>query len=79
MLERLWKKTETLAHFWKVKFAQSCPTLCNSMDYTACLSGLPAIIRFLFYARLQLPRLIQGVRSGDGVGEDQDTIASIRY
>ena len=25
------------------------------------------------------PRLIQGVRSGDGVGEDQDTIASIRY
>ena len=25
------------------------------------------------------PRLIQGVRSGDGVGEGQDTIASIRY
>ena len=25
------------------------------------------------------PRLIQGVRSGDGIGEDQDTIASIRY
>ena len=25
------------------------------------------------------PRLIQGVRSGDGVGEDQDTVASIRY
>ena len=25
------------------------------------------------------PWLIQGVRSGDGVGEDQDTIASIRY
>ena len=25
------------------------------------------------------PQLIQGVRSGDGVGEDQDTIASIRY
>ena len=24
-------------------------------------------------------RLIQGVRSGDGVGEDKDTIASIRY
>ena len=29
-------------------------------------------------ARVQ-PRLIQGIRSGDGVGEDQDTIASIRY
>ena len=29
-------------------------------------------------ARVQ-PRLIQGVRSGDGVGEDQDTIALIRY
>ena len=25
------------------------------------------------------PRLIQGIRSGDSVGEDQDTIASIRY
>ena len=25
------------------------------------------------------PWLIQGVRSGDSVGEDQDTIASIRY
>ena len=25
------------------------------------------------------PRLIKGIRSGDGVGEDQDTIASIRY
>ena len=25
------------------------------------------------------PQLIQGVRSGDGVSEDQDTIASIRY
>ena len=25
------------------------------------------------------PRLIQGVRSGDGIGEDQDTITSIRY
>ena len=25
------------------------------------------------------PRLIQGIRSGDGIGEDKDTIASIRY
>jgi len=25
------------------------------------------------------PQLIQGVQSRDGVGEDQDTIASIRY
>ena len=25
------------------------------------------------------PRLIQGIQSGDGVGEDKDTIASIRY
>ena len=25
------------------------------------------------------PQMIQGVQSGDGVGEDQDTIASIRY
>ena len=25
------------------------------------------------------PRLIQGIRSGDSVGKDEDTIASIRY
>ena len=25
------------------------------------------------------PRLIQGIQSGDSVGKDQDTIASIRY
>ena len=25
------------------------------------------------------PRLIQGIRSGEGFGEDQDIIASIRY
>ena len=25
------------------------------------------------------PQLIQGVRSGDSVGEDQETIVSIRY
>ena len=25
------------------------------------------------------PRLIQGIQSGDGVDEGQDTIASIRY
>ena len=30
------------------------------------------------FARVQ-PQLIQGIRKGDGVGEDQDTIASIRY
>ena len=30
------------------------------------------------FARVQ-PRLIQGVQSGDGIDEDQDTIASIRY
>ena len=29
-------------------------------------------------ARVQ-SRLIQGIRSGDGVGKDKDTIASIRY
>ena len=25
------------------------------------------------------PQLIQGIQSGDGIGKDQDTIASIRY
>ena len=31
-----------------------------------------------FSAEVQ-PRLIQGIRRGDGFGEDQDAIASIRY
>ena len=36
------------------------------------------LVLLLSFARVQ-PRLIQGIRSGDGVGEDQDTIVSIRY
>ena len=36
--------------------------------------------RFLkILATLDQPRLIQGIRRRDGIGEDQDTIASIRY
>ena len=41
-------------------------------------SPLPAWGLKLSVAEVQ-PQLIQGVRSGDSVGEDQDTIASIRY
>ena len=41
-----------------------------------CVSGRAELLPAL--AGVQ-PQLIQGVRSGDGVGEDQDTIASIRY
>jgi len=52
------------------------------------LLQLSSTIRFLHYQILRTwssldagvqPRLIQGIRSGDGVGEGQDTIASIRY
>ena len=54
----------------KVLVIQLCLTLCDPMSvaYQAPLS-----MRFSS-ARVQ-PRWIQGVRSGDGVGEDQETIA----
>ena len=45
---------------------KSCPTLCYPMDCST--PGFPAGVQ---------PRLIQGVQSGDGVGEDQDMIASL--
>ena len=47
-------------------------------DWTqvSCIAGR----RFTFWAPAGVqPQLIQGIQSGDGVGEDQDTIASIRY
>ena len=34
---------------------------------------------FLMFPAGVQPRLIQGIRSWDGVGEGQDTVASIRY
>ena len=45
---------------------------------------LAIVIIFYFFVFVWLfagvqPRLIQGIQSGDGVGEDQDTIASIRH
>ena len=44
----------------------------NNMDLAVC-----KVVGF-FSAEVQ-PRLIQGIRRGDGFGEDQDAIASIRY
>ena len=64
------------------KSLQSCPTLCDPIDGSPPCSPVPGILqaRILEWVAAGVqPRLIQGVRSGDGVGEDEDTIASIRY
>ena len=61
----------------------SPPLLCQFRKLTLIHSFLimPQCLMALLerdFARVQ-PQLIQGIRKGDGVGEDQDTIASIRY
>ena len=61
----------------EVKVAHSCPALCDPMDYTVHKILQARTLEWV--AAGDQPRLIQGVRSGDGVREDQDTIASIRY
>ena len=64
------------------KSLQSCLTLCDPIDGSPPCSPVPGILqaRILEWVAAGVqPRLIQGVRSGDGVGEDEDTIASIRY
>ena len=40
---------------------------------------MPFILKKTVVSAGDQPRLIQGIRRRDGVGEDQDTIASIRY
>ena len=61
---------------------QSYLTLCDSMDCSLPGSSvhgvLQASILEWIVAGVQ-PRLIQGVRSREGVSDDQDTIDSIRY
>ena len=65
------------------------PQLCDPLDSpsgetqflrhkSTVFSPLPAWGLKSSVAEVQ-PQLIQGVRSGDSIGEDQDTIASIRY
>ena len=57
----------------KVKATQLCLTFCNPMDYTVH-GVLQARILEWVAAGVQ-PRWTQGIRSGDGVGEDQETTA----
>ena len=59
-------------------------TIVMNLFFKGC--SLPAysfliiiVFFFMLYNCQVQPRLIQGIRSGDGVGEDQDTIVSIRY
>ena len=64
-----------LNHFSRVQ-------LCGPMNCSLPDSSVHGILqaRILEWVAAEVqPRLIQGIRSGDGVGEDQDTIASIRY
>ena len=57
----------------KVKVAQSCPTLCDPMDYTVHKILQARTLEWV--AAGDQPRLNQGIRRRDGVGEDQETIA----
>ena len=73
--------------------AQSCPTLMDPTDCGPPASSVHGIFQarvlewgaiavskaVLIYIAGVQPWLIQGIRSRDGVGEGQDTIASIRY
>ena len=47
-------------------------------NLTQAFHSLLLTLHTSFIAGVQ-PQLIQGIRSGDGVGEGKDTIASIRY
>ena len=62
--------------FGKISFQVFCPFLIGlfALVILSCMRSL-----YILNIAMVQPRLIQGVRSGDGIGEDQDTIASIRY
>ena len=57
--------------------AQLCLTLCDPMNHS--MPGLPVHHLLLEFTQTRpaevQPRWIQGIRSGDGDGEDQETIA----
>ena len=60
------------------KLLQLCLTLCDPTDGSPPGSPIPGILqaRTLEWVTAGVqPRWIQGIRSGDGVGEDQETIA----
>ena len=63
-------KGKLKSHLMKVKEESEKVGLKLNIQKTKIMASSPAGVQ---------PRLIQGVRSWDGVGEDQDTIASIRY
>ena len=58
--------------------AQLCPILCDPVDCSSLGSSVHGILqaRILEWVVPGVqPRWIQGIRSGDGIGEDQETIA----
>ena len=60
------------------KSLQSCPTLCVPRDGSPPGSAVPGILQAMtleWVAAGVLPWWIQRIRSGDGVGKDQETTA----
>ena len=78
----MWPDTMVLV-FWMSSFKPTFPLSSFTFIKRLFSSSLSAI-RVVSSVYLRLfsgvqPQLIQGIRSGDSVGKDQDTIASIRY
>ena len=83
MLNVIHRSVKMFSFFVGFSFSYSdwwFPLLCILMYYLVCCLHFVFLISVtVFFSAEVQPRLIQGVRSGDGVGEGQDTIASIRY
>ena len=71
----------SLSHSGWVSIWSVEPTKLTNFTWASKIwPGRPGVLRFMgLQSAGDQPRLIQGIWSGDGVSEGQDTIASIRY